>query len=343
MKSNATTAPAAAATGKRPSFVQRLRNVQIDKKKLAYRGGNALFRVFRIVLLIGISFLVLYPVLQMLSMAFKPIEEVHDASVIWIPKRPTLENFVTAFGAMNYLKPLFYTTRLALVSTLLQLVSDSLTAYGLARFKFPGRNLLFILVVLTIIVPLQTVQIPMYVSYVYFDFFGIGKLIGLFTGTPLTVSIVNTEFVYYLPAMFGMGLRSGIYIFVLRQFFMGLPKELENAAKIDGCNSFQTFLRIMVPITVPAFVTVFLLSMVAYWNDSIISGLFNGQSTMQTLFQKLQSCMWSVAYDASQEEIQEGMVWLNAAAIWVVLPLTLMYVFGQRFFIECIDRSGIKE
>lgn len=317
--------------------------IRVDKKTVCYRGGIWLFRIFRMVLLIGISFLVLYPILQMLSMAFRPASELHDASVIWIPKRPTLENFRTAFQELQYFKTGFYILRISLVSTAIQLVICSITAYGLARFRFPGRNVLFVLVVLTIIVPIQTVQIPMYVYYSYFDFFGIGKIVGLFTGTPLTVSIINTEWVYYLPAMFGMGLRSGIYIFVLRQFFMGLPKELENAAKIDGCNAFQTFVRIMAPITIPAFVTVFLLSMVAYWNDSVISSTFNAMSDTRTLFQQLSAYMNYASTGASESEWQAAQVWLNAAAVWVVLPMTLMYIFGQRFFMECMDRSGIKE
>ena len=317
--------------------------IHIDKKAVTYRGGLWLFRIFRMVLLIGISFLVLYPILQMLSMSFRPAEELHDASVIWIPKRPTLENFRTAFVQLEYLKTGLHVLKIALISTAIQLVICSITAYGLARFRFPGRNILFVLVVLTIIVPIQTVQIPMYVYYAYFDFFGLGKLAGLFAGTPLTVSILNTEWVYYLPAMFGMGLRSGIYIFILRQFFMGLPKELENAAKIDGCNAFQTFVRIMVPITVPAFVTVFLLSMVAYWNDSVVTNTFNSLPTTRTFFQQLNACISNVSVGASDADWEAAQVWLNAAAVWIVLPMTLMYIFGQRFFMECMDRSGIKE
>lgn len=110
------------------------KRLQVDKKAVSYRGGLWLFWIFRMVLLIGISFLVLYPILQMLSMAFRPEEELHDASVIWIPKRPTLENFRTAFVQLEYVKTGLHVLKIALISTAIQLVICSITAYGLARF-----------------------------------------------------------------------------------------------------------------------------------------------------------------------------------------------------------------
>ena len=259
----------------------------IDKlRKVSKNTFNVVLFVFIMILLIGLSFLVIYPILTTVSLSFRQPEEMFDETVIWISKAPTLNNYINAVISLDYFKSTFKTLGVSLVCTALLIISCSMAAYSLSRFEYKLKNLLFFLVVFTIIVPPQTAQIPTYVSFRNFDFFGIGKLIGLFTGQDLTVNILNTNWALILPAVFAAGLQAGLYIFIFRQFFLSMPKGLEEAAKIDGCNALETFIKIIVPNSVPVFVVVFLLGMVNYWNDTVVTGIFLFSDDSQLLMNK---------------------------------------------------------
>lgn len=320
--------------------------VALHKKEINYFINRWAKALLRAAFLLGIGFVMLYPVLYMISGAFKSKVDVYDPTVIWIPKNYSLEGMNLAMSTLDYWKSFLKTLQILIPSVLFQIISTLLAAYGFARFKFKERNILFGLLIFTIIVPIQTIIIPVYVDFKYFDFFGAGKLIGLFTGQSLTVKLLNTNTPFYLMAVFGTGIRSGLYIFIMRQFFRNMPKELEEAAMIDGCGPFKTFRKIMIPNVIPAIVTILLFSIVWYWNDYYQSIMFlqNGYplSVSLTMMNGLLDITGMNIGSLSHQDL-----WLmrdsvlESGCLVVMVPLLLLYIFLQRFFTESIERTGI--
>lgn len=301
-----------------------------------------LLYLFVLVLLVCLSFVVLYPVISAFSVAIRPAEEMFDKTVIWIPRNPTFINFKNALVEIDFFSVLIRTVLVTGICSLFQVVTCSMAAYGLSRFNFKGKNLLFMLVVLTIIVTPQITQIPNFINMRYFDFFGIGKLIGLITGKSVTVSLIDTNYVLILPALFGAGLQSGLYVFVFRQFFMGIPTGLEEAAKIDGCNAAQTFIRIIIPNNIPVFVVVFLLNVVTYWNDTAVTGLYLTSNKSFLLMNSVSNFVSTTIRSSSTYNFGENDVLFSAMAILVIIPPIILYMCCQTKFNEFLDRSGIK-
>ena len=279
----------------------------------------------------------------MLSISFRTAADMADPSVVWIPKHLSLEAMKDSFSAMDYPRALWNTVRLGLFSSLLQVMSCAVVGYGFARFEFKFKRLLFALVLFTIIVPSSVVYVPTYLSYKSFDLFGLGSLIGLFTGKPLTVNLLNTGWALYIPAFFGVGIRSGLFIYIFRQFYRGLPRELEDAAYIDGCGFVKTFLRVIVPNAGPAFLTVFLFSVVWYWNDYYFTTMyFTNVRTVSTALATLGSLLGtregSGAFLNDEYLISTRM---QAGCLLSIAPLLIMDVALQRYFTEGIERTGL--
>ncbi len=299
----------------------------------------------RWIFLIGMSYVMLYPVIYMLSSGFKSIQDVYDPTVVWLPKSSSLQAMKLALEVMDYGNSLKRTLWMTLPTVLLQVVSSTLAGYGFARFRFRGNKLLFGLLVFTIIVPVQTYIIPLYVDLTHFDFFGIGRIVGLFSGNPLTVNLLNKDIVFYLTGLFGAGIRSGLYIFILRQFFINMPKELEEAAMIDGCGPFATFRRIMLPNTSSILATVAVFSVVWYWNDYYLSSMYYRSSfplsVNLTNLSSLLSTSNMVTGISTQELAFLREPILACGCLITVLPLLLFYIVAQRFFTEGMERSGI--
>ena len=234
------------------------------------------------------------------------------------------------------------TLKVNIVCALLQVISCSLTGYGFARFKFKGRNLLFGVVILMILIPPQLTLIAQYLRFRYFDIFGIIELI---TGSPFNmVSAKNAPLTMYLPAITGNGIRSGLMILIFRQFFKGLPKELEDAAYLDGCGPLRTFALVMVPNALSSFLTVFLFSTVWYWNDYFVSSsFFNDNKTIAMMVTNIESVLKLELFnDASlQVSARELVPWMQAGCLIAILPMLLLYIFLQKYFTEGIERSGL--
>ena len=293
---------------------------------------------FRFLILFGLCFVILYPLIFMISTAFRPAEQMNDPSIVWLPKSLTLSNIQEVWEVMNFDATLLNTIRLNIVASVLQVITCSVTGYGFARFNFKGKGLLFAIVVLMIIVPPQITTIPLHLQYAYFDLFGI---ISLFNGgQPIT--LINTGWTMYLPAMFANGLRAGLFIFIFRQFFRGLPKELEDAAYLDGCGPFKTYIKVMVPNAKTSFLTVFLFSIVWYWNDYYVStSFFTRNDTVALMLKNLYATLTQQLFDGDSIPVRQIIVWLEAGCVLAITPLLVMYVFLQRYFIEGIERSGI--
>lgn len=323
-----------------------------ERRKIRLRIiAQALIRLvwvlFRTFIIVGMAFVLLYPILYMISMSFRTISDMYDPSVIWIPRHFTMQNIQGAIKALKYWQSLWNTITLDVVSSIIQVFVCAIVGYGFARFKFKGKGLMFGLVIMTIIVPSQTILISLYGTYRNFSLFGIldvynwvGGLIGGESFSPVYLSLLNSNLVFYLPALFGMGIRSGLYIFIYRQFFRGLPKELEEAAWIDGCGKFRTFWKVMLPNATAVFVTVFLFSLVWYWNDYFNSSMFiNNVPTISTMLAGLKSS--GLAEVAESSDPLQTSTYVQAGALLSILPMLILYMIFQRQFTESIERSGI--
>lgn len=301
-----------------------------------HRIGSYVWPLFRFIIIFGLSFVILYPILYMISTSLRPQAEMNDPSVMWIPKTIRFENFTEIWQAINYPSTLWNTLILNIVSSVLQVGTCALTGYGFARFKFKGKNFLFVIVLLQIIVPTQIIMIPQYMQFRYFDIFG---LLSAFTGD--SISLVNTNFAMYIPALFCNGIRAGLFIYLFRQFFRGLPKELEDAAYLDGCGPFKTFISVMVPNAASSFLTVFIFSIVWYWNDYYVSSMFfNDPNTISLKIANISNII-SMYLTGEIGVASDYIVWMEAGCLLAIAPIVIMYIFLQKYFTEGIERAGL--
>ncbi|WP_195575378.1 carbohydrate ABC transporter permease [Paenibacillus sp. 1001270B_150601_E10] len=285
----------------------------------------------RTVLIAGFCFVILYPLFFKLSVSFKDRLDVYDTTVLWIPKHFTLETIKIAFEALNYPKTALHSLMIAGVSTILQVISCSLAAFAFARLRFKGSGLLFAGVIFTIIVPVQTLMVTTYLNYRYFDIFG---LIEWITGQR-GLNLLDSYWPFILQSITGMGIKSGLFIFIFRQFFRGIPVELEEASYIDGCSVLQSFTRIMLPNAIPAIVTVVLFSFVWQWNDNYYVSLF--LTSTDVLSTKL-PVMWA---SFSLNDPLYAYLVKNAGELLFIAPIVILYIFAQRYFVESVERSGL--
>ncbi len=311
---------------------------------------SAVWPVFRFIILFGLGFVIMYPLLFMLSTAFRPNEQMNDPSIVWLPKSFTMDNVKQTLTVMKFdIGPwtgngllentLINTVVLNIVASVLQVVTCSITGYGFARFKFKGRNVLFAIVILMIIVPPQITTIPLYLQYAYFKLFG---FIPLYDGSGEPLSIINSGLTMYLPALFANGIKAGLFIYIFRQFFRGLPKELEDAAYLDGCGPLETYIKIMVPNAKTSFLTVFLFSIVWYWNDFYVSSsFFTDNNTVALMLKNLDANLQQQLFDGQTVSVRQIIVWLESGCLVAIAPLLIMYTFLQRYFIEGVERSGL--
>ena len=313
-----------------------------EKKHYRYilgrRVSEKVWPVFRFLIIFGLAFVVVYPILYMISCAIRPQSEMADPSIMWIPKTFTLDNLRETWMAIDYPKLVWDTVSVNVVCSLIQVVTCAIAGYGFARFKFKGKGLLFGIVIMQIIVPTQVILIPQFMQFRYFDPFGLATLIA---GQPL--NLADSPMALYMQAFFCNGIRSGLFILLFRQFFRGLPKELEDAAYLDGCGPFETFVKIMVPNASNSFLTVFIFSVVWYWNDSYVSGMFFSKSnTIALQVSNLFNTISAYYNNGTPTGVaSDWLVWIEAGCLLSILPILIMYIFLQKNFVEGVERSGI--
>lgn len=301
---------------------------QVRRRKLS----DAVWRIFRFAVLAGLGFVILYPLIYMVSCAFRQRIDMNDPTVLWIPRHPTLDIIRETMDAMDIWNTLKNTLVLNIGCSLVQVISCAVTGYGFARFTFKGKKFLFGIVIMMILVPTQVIALPLYMQ---FRFFGFGKL---------SINLIDSFATMYLPAATANGISSGLMILLFRQFFRGLPRELEDAAYIDGCGPFMTFVRVMVPNAASAFLTVFLFSVVWYWNDYYVSAtFFTNTRTIALMLQNLDTELKIRLFNSAAVEIspREQIVWKEAGCLISITPMLVMYAFLQKHFTEGIERSGI--
>jgi len=309
---------------------------------LANRGvrnriGTIAWSIARAALLLGMSYIILFPILVKISSSFMSLEDMFDSSVNWIPRRPTLEHYRDVFYYMDYPRTLLNSIVLSGGVSILQVVSCMLVGYGLARFDFPGRRILFGCVIFTLIVPPELLLVPLYINW---RFFNLG---GLIPGPGW--NLLNSQWPFYLMAATGTGIKNGLFIYIMRQFFKGMPKSLEEAAYVDGAGPIRTFFSVMMPNAKAPMLVTFVLSFAWQWNDYFYTTAFyqSASDLLTTAFLRVNTA-WLEGYrqiHGMDPPWQIHSLISNTAALFYIAPLLVMFAFLQRYFMRSVERSGI--
>ena len=311
------------------------RNILKEKfKKLLFgtrEKNGAIGQTIIYVLLISIGFVYLYPLLYMLVTSLMSLEDLLDSSTKWIPSKLYLKNYTDALMVMKYWDSLWKNIVYAVVPSVLQVVVCSLTAYGFARFKFKGKGILMAVMILTFVIPPQILMMPTYLLY-------------------SDMGLLGSLNAFTLPALLGQGMKSAIMILIFYQFYVPIPNALIEAAQIDGANHFKIYWSIGIRSAIPAIIVVFIFSFVFYWNETYLTTLYLGNSSMgsksnlTTLL--LQLSKFEDSYKSIYPTTNNDANKLNeairfAGTILSIAPLLFLSGILQKYFVESIDSSGI--
>ncbi len=308
------------------------------------KSGKWFWTACKYAILILLAYQLLYPVLYMVSSSIKDPLDTYDPSVIWIPKHLSSVGFMDAFRSMKYMQALLGSFQIGLGCAVLDVVSSALAGYGFARYQFPFKNVFFVCVILTLMVPTQTIILPYYLNMRYFNPAGILGLVGKITGKELSVNLVGSNMAFYIPSALGAGIRSGLYIYIFKQFFEGMSSALEESAYVDGSGPLRTFLYIMLPNAKNAVVTVFLFSFVWHFNDYYLSKQLLG-TTRRTLIVALSSLRVDLAALIGGQTTTDPLriqTRIQAGCLLTILPMFLLYMVAQRKLADSIEHMGIK-
>lgn len=303
---------------------------------------------FTLVLIVGLCFTILYPILKLVPIVFSSIDELGNPNVIWIPLEKSAVSFKAAIrfilpeGILTMVKSIGYAAGIMLV----QVFFSAITGYALARVDFWGRKLVFAMVILVFLIPRQSLLLAQYIFFNHFDVLGI---MNIFT-TAGEVNLINNPIVLVLLAVFGFGVNQSLFIFLFSQFFKNIPKELEEAALIDGCGFYKTYFRIMIPNAVPIISTVSMLSFVWNYGDTYYTNYFNPNGSY------LSTILSSTFSSANKEYVMRAVqTWFDiplvpdmafdavkqAGVLIYLIPLLIVYLFGQRKLVENMENSGL--
>ena len=323
------------------SFQERLKK----KLKTSNTWIKAIVNVFRFILMMGVSFVILYPFFARIAGSFMTKEDVVDSTISLIPKHFTVEIYKYIVLENHYVEALLNTVFLSIICALLQTLVACLIGYGLAKFKFKGNKLVMVLVVVTMIIPHSTLQLALSQHFNQFDLFkvfafGNKGLIQLIFGNSLNLG--NSFWPYIILSAFGLAFKNGLYIYMMRQFFKGVPDELEESAYVDGSGVFRTFFQIILPLAVPMMITIFLFAFSWQWTDEFYaSTFFSGASReiylMPDVYKNIPP---SLATDYAGKVLYENVI-QNTAGIMIIAPLVIVYLFCQKYLVQGIERSGL--
>ena len=278
----------------------------VMKKK---KSSAVLRRILLYIVLILIAVIMVVPFLWMLSTSLKTQYDAVKIPPVWIPDPPQWENYVKLFTEQPMFQFMLNTIKIVFFVVLGQLFFSSLAAYSFARISFKGRNVVFFFYIATLMVPGQVTMIPTYLMFA-------------------KAGLTDNHLALILPAFF-----SAFGVFLLRQFFMSLPRELEEAAEIDGCNPFMTYWRIMLPLVVPAMLTLGVFTLMNTWNDYMGPLIYLSSPEKYTM-------TLGIAYFKGVYTTQWNLV--MAGSIVSVVPILIAYLCAQKYFIEGIAFSGVK-
>ncbi len=308
-----------------------------------------LMSLFKFLLLLGISYVILYPFIsKILQSFFSPLDMV-QTDVQLVPKYPTVQTYSLLVTENGYFSALLNTAIISLVCALIQTFVCSFIGYGFAKFKFKGSKFLFVFVIATLLVPPKILASSLVQRFVHFDIFGIFEATGFYEALGLQSGIHGTYIPFLLLSITGLAFKNGLFIYLMRQFYRGIPDELEEASYVDGYGVFKTFFRIILPCSVPMLITIFVLSFSWQWTDIFYTNIFLPNSDIVLL---TSTSFWSKMPEtlkAISEEVLVGndtaqasfaAIVMNTAGMLVVAPLIILYLFCQRYLIQGIAHSG---
>ncbi len=280
------------------------------------------------VLLLDLAVVFLYPFLYMIVTSLKSPEDLMDSSVTWIVNQLYFHNYTLAFEKMQYIPILLKTIVYCVVATGGHILACSFVGYGFARYNFIGKRMFSFLLILSMVIPIQTIIVPEYLLY-------------------SKIGVANGYFPMLVPTWLGYGLRGALFIFLFRQFYLSLPRSLEEAAAVDGCTPIRTFFRIAFPASTSSVIVSVVLSIVWHWNDFYEPNIYireNSQMLLPMLLPKLYDSMKDAA-DPTQSFLQNADLYTEgvamAATFLAVIPILIFYLFFQRQFRQGIETSGI--
>ena len=317
------------------------------KAKIKKKAFNIAFGIVFFVIVFGICFTILYPLFVKVSVSIRSQADLFDSTVIYIPRHFSLETFLSLWDIVFKKQvltldnnPVINTIWSSVIAAVTQTLACTLVGYGFARFKFPAKKLLFALVIACLVVPPQTIQLTYSLHMQNFDFFGIINYIFC-----TRVNLLDSILPFALIGMTAQGFKNGLYIFMIRQNFRNLPKELEEAAYVDGAGSLRTFAQVMLPSATSILVSIFLFAFVWQWTDTYYSGVFlNNIRVMSKVLNSLPTTYWK-AYKGALEQSTITFALAsqikNIGSILLMTPLLVLYIFTQKFFVESVERSGI--
>ena len=346
---NAQNAPKITKETKDTIRVEFDRTSKKERMRIKYLSGNFVVSVvwwfFRFIILLGLAYVVLMPFFSKITGSFMSPEDFIDVTVKYIPKYPTLDTYKAIIAESKYLEACINTLALSLFCGITQTFICSLIGYGFAKFKFKGSTLLFLLVVLTMVIPHQTLQLSLFMKFRYFDILGIFNLLGGGVTESLelinftSINLNNSYWPLALLSITGLAYRNGLYVFMMRQFYRGVPDELEESAYLDGCGTMMTFFRIIIPLSIPMMVTIFLFAFCWQWTDDFYTTVFFTSSGMR-LMPDIIMTPKSLETDFAAGDLYISAI-RNTCGLLVIAPLIVVYLFGQRFLVQGIERSGI--
>jgi multiple sugar transport system permease protein len=272
--------------------------------------------------LICFGFVFLFPIIYMLGYSFMSVEDIRSALVTYVPTHLDLSNYQTAARVLDFWPSLFSSIYVAALPAACQTIASSLTAYGLSRFRFPGRSLIFILVVATVVIPPTTTMLPQFLMY-------------------NSLGLTGSVFAFILPALFGQGLRSGLMILVFYMIFNTIPKTLYEAALIDGAGAVRLFLRIGLPLVKSGIVIAFLFSFIWYWGDTTLTTIYMGNeiSTLPMQLERFMQTFTRIYANNAGKSLNEAVY--MAGTLLSILPLLIFYFVIQKQFVQSVDKTGI--
>ena len=324
---------------------------------------KVLWYIVRLVLLIGISYIVLFPFFTKIAGSFMAPEDFVDVTVRLIPKNFSLDMYKAIWAEQHYLQAFTNTLFLSASTAIIQTFICAFVAYGLAKFKFKGNGLVFLAVIFSLVIPHQTLQLSLFMNFRYFDILGIfGFLNGGGITIPFTditflegvvdiipdtaekftadgITLTNTYWPLIIMSLCGLAFKNGLYIFMLRQFYRGVPDELEESAYIDGSGIMHTFFTVILPLSVPMMITVFLFAFSWQWTDDFYTGLFF-TTTKTVLMPKIVGVPTSLTTDYAGQNLYYSAI-RNTCGIMIIAPLIVMYLFCQKYLVQGIERSGL--
>ncbi|MBQ9489797.1 MAG: carbohydrate ABC transporter permease [Lachnospiraceae bacterium] len=318
------------------------RNRKSDGYLLKKTALSYFVSIARFILLFGMCFMILQPIFNKISVSFMTLEDLNNPTIISIPENPTTDNYFLAAKLMSYSKGLVNSFVMALAIAVVQISMTTLVGYGFARFEFPFKKFWFACVMLIILIPPQTISTSLFLHFRFFDILGLHKLI---TGD--TINLRGSALPYFLMSFGCMGLKNGLYIYMIRQFFRNIPKELEEAAYVDGCGTLMTFIRIMLPDAKPILTSCFLFSFVWQWTDGYYSKLFLGNikllsTELARLVDSLGAFLMRETGTTTTVPVAYSNAIMSTGTLMMILPLIILYLFAQRGFVESLSSSGIK-